>query len=287
MIFKAGTLRTATLLSAVVASGCAPDASETKEQRSPAALADISFATNGCDSVEQDDKLARAWNLVVNLRESVPDYQAFLGCLQGAPLLETLGVVKDRPGFSVDDCRGHRAGTAWGIVLNLLRYHVSTFNCADLNNPTPTDGSMRLAQAAPDSDEVIVDVDINFLNSASDREVAAVLLHEMAHNAGFMHTAHEFPADLHRLTVPYQVQACMMSGTPNPAPADFPDMNSECAQDPNLYWETSSVPLSSIIPGWPSPAWGECTESRGPYDDSRAIPEGPVSTWSPAPSSNN
>jgi hypothetical protein len=259
--------------------GCAPAPDDTTigdTHREP--LADIRVGTHGCD-IAMDSKLVEAYALIRALNDPWGrPLTNFLSCLQAAPLVETLGVMSGQSEMSADDCRGHAPETAGMIWQALMSYSVSNFSCDDLN-PTPSmDGSIVVGLAGPNSNEVEVLVDRNWLPTASARQVAAVLLHEMSHNLGFQHTAHEFGDTLSPLTVPYQVQACMARGVPNPAPAGFPNMAAICATNPRAAWGMTSVSPSSAAALANAGSWASI--DAGPFsDDSWFTSEGPAATW--------
>ena len=60
--------------------------------------------------------------------------------------------------------------------------------------------------------------DTGFLSTASDRRVASVMGHELAHNFGYRHKANPFDSLWYKNTVPEQVEACILNLRPNPCP---------------------------------------------------------------------
>lgn len=101
--------------------------------------------------------------------------------------------------------------TAHEIARMYVNSKITRVECTNLS-------ANVLAEAPVSISSERLKIDHNFARSGSERDIAATIAHELAHNLGFRHKSNDFGSTYYGNTVPEQVEACVRSGRPNPWP---------------------------------------------------------------------
>jgi hypothetical protein len=156
-------------------------------------------------TLDEAGKLTSALALLVDTVTT--GYNRFESCLNAAPIVE------------------NRCFVGSDIARMLQSNAVTRVRCGNL------DAGVRAHAPVGISGESLA-IDRRYVQAATDRDIAAVIGHEIMHNRGFRHIANSAGSTYYDNTVPQQVKACIIgAANPWPGPGSAPGvLNGYCRQ---------------------------------------------------------
>jgi hypothetical protein len=143
------------------------------------------------DDCTDQEVLALHGAIGVLYDEAINNYGNFRECMREAPLVE------DRCWDPVD------------IAETIRQDKVVKIQCAQLD-------ALNANATAPVSiSGELMKVDTDFIANNTHRSIASVIAHELTHNRGFEHQENDFGSQYYSNTVPEQIEACILWGSPN------------------------------------------------------------------------
>ncbi|SFL23822.1 hypothetical protein SAMN04488518_1264 [Pseudovibrio ascidiaceicola] len=103
------------------------------------------------------------------------------------------------------------------IVGYLDRAKITKIKCRNLSGSTNASAHRVYAKRG------VFEMDRDFIRDNSPRRIASVMAHETMHNNGLNHRANDFGSIYYKNTVPEQIEACYLTGKPNPWPGPGKD----------------------------------------------------------------